>query len=370
MSNLAKSREPLFHISKNDSASFKKSLLIRIIAILAALLVVGLLSMILIRENPFMIYAAMVEGAFIDPWTLLQNTALLLMFGLAIIPAFQMKFWNLGANGQVLVGCLSAIACMKFLPEKYPDIPNWILLVIMFFASVIASSIWSVIPAIFKAFFNTNETLFTLMMNYIALTLVDFFVFKWDKKGSGTLGIVNQLNGEKGWMPDLGNKYILPIIISIIITAFMLVYMKYTKHGFEVSLVGESVNTAKYVGINVKKVIIRTLLLGGIICGILGFLYASTLSHTINQQIGGLGFTAILVAWLANFDSVGMLVTSLFVVFLDTGAKNVSTQFQLNSNDYANIVVGLIFFFVIGCEFFIRYKIRFNRKSSSVKEDK
>lgn len=355
-------REPLFHIVKNDAISFGKSLGIRIIAIFSGLIVVGILGMILIGENPFSIYSAMFDGAFIDIWTLLQNTALLLMFGIAVIPAFQMKFWNLGANGQVLVGCLASIACMKFLPVKFPKIQNWLLLLIMLVASIIVSCIWSVVPAIFKAFFNTNETLFTLMMNYIALTTVDYFVFTWDKTGSGTLGIVNLLNGQKGWMPDLGNKYLLPIIISIIMTAFMFVYMKFTKHGFEVTLVGESVNTAKYVGINVKKVIIRTLLLGGIFCGILGFLYASCLSHTVNQQIGGLGFTAILVAWLANFDSVAMLFTSFFVVFLETGSKFISTKFQLNSTDYSNIVVGIIFFFIIACEFFIRFKIQINHQ--------
>ena len=361
-------KEPLFHIVKNDSLSFGKSLGIRIIAILAGLIVVGILGMILIGENPFSIYAAMFDGAFIDVWTLLQNTSLLLMFGLAVIPAFQMKFWNLGANGQVLVGCLASIACMKFLPDSFPEMPNWLLLIIMFAASIIASCVWSLIPAIFKAFFNTNETLFTLMMNYIALTTVDYFVFTWDKTGSGTLGIVNLLNGQKGWMPDFGNKYLLPIIVSLVMTAFMFIYMRFTKHGFEVALVGESVNTAKYVGINVKKIIIRTLLLGGIFCGILGFLYASCLSHTVNQQIGGLGFTAILVAWLANFDAVAMLFTSFFVVFLETGSKYISTEFQLNSTDYANIVVGIIFFFIIACEFFIRFKIQFNIQHQKAKQ--
>lgn len=368
MSTKVKKREPLFHVTKNDAMPLAKSLLIRVFAIFAALVVVGILSMVLIKENPFLIYKAMFDGAFIDIWTLLQNTSLLLIFGLAIIPAFQMKFWNLGANGQVLIGCLAAIACMKFIPAKFPEISNGLLIVFMAVSAVIASCIWSVIPAIFKAFFNTNETLFTLMMNYIALTTVNYFVFTWDKTGSGSLGIVNLLNGQKGWIPDIGNKYVLSIIIALIMTAFMFVYMKYTKHGFEVALVGESVNTAKYVGINVKKVIIRTLLLGGLVCGILGFLYAGSVSHTINSEVGGLGFTAILVAWLANFDSVLMLVTSFFVVFLDTGSKYVSTQFQLNSNDYANIVVGIIFFFVIGCEFFIRYKVQFNKKKRSAVE--
>lgn len=350
------------HITKNDAMPLKKSLLIRAGAVLIAFVVVGVLSMVLIKENPFLIYEAMFTGAFIDIWTLLQDVALLLMFGLAVIPAFQMKFWNLGANGQVLVGCLASIACMKFIPDVLPDISNELLILIMVCASLLASCLWSVIPAIFKACFNTNETLFTLMMNYIALALVDYFIFTWDKSGSGNIGIVNMLNGKLGWFPDIGNKYVLSIIVAVVLTIFMFIYMKYTKHGFEVQLVGESVNTAKYVGINVKKTIIRTLLLGGIICGIIGVLYSGSVSHTINQGVGGLGFTAILVAWLAGFDPAVMMFTSFFVVVINTGSKYVSTKFQLNSNDYANIVVGIIFFFVIGCEFFIRYKIQFNKK--------
>ncbi|MCQ2449425.1 MAG: ABC transporter permease [Clostridia bacterium] len=357
------------HVIKNDTMPVKKALLIRLLSILAALVFVGILSMLLIKQNPFLIYEAMFDGIMLDTWTLLQSVSLLLIFGLAVIPAFQMKFWNLGANGQVLVGCLAAIACMKFIPVSHPEISNGLLITIMVCASIAASCIWSVIPAIFKAFFNTNETLFTLMMNYIALALVEYFVFKWDKGGFGSIGIVNLLNGQKGWFPAIAdNQYLISIITALVLTVFMYIYIRYTKHGFEVQLVGESYNTAKYVGINIKVTIIRTLLLGGVICGILGALYAGSVSHTINTAVGGLGFTAILVAWLAGFNPFVMMFTSFFVVALDTGSKYVSTRFQLNSNDFASIVVGIIFFFVIGCEFFIRYQIRFNKKDRTSAE--
>lgn len=360
MKHKQKVHEPLFHVSKNDAMPVGKALGIRAAAVVVALIIVGILSVVLIKENPFEIYKALFTGAFVDVWTLLQNIALLLMFGLAVIPPFRMKYWNMGANGQVLVGCLAAIACMKFLPAYFPDMSDGLIIVLMIAASLLASVIWSVIPAFFKAYFNTNETLFTLMMNYIAIAVVDCFVFNWDKSGSGNIGLVNLLT-RKAWFPDLGNKYVLSIIVAVVLTLIMIVYMRYTKHGFEVALVGESVNTAKYVGINVKKVIIRTLVFSGIICGILGALYAGSISHTVNTAVGGQGFTAILVAWLAGFDPLAMVFTSFFVVFLNSGAEHVSVVFQLNSNDYANIVVGIIFFCIIGCEFFIRYRIQLNK---------
>ena len=365
MKTKTKNHEPLFHVTKNDAMPVGKALGIRALAIVVALIIVGILSVVLIRKNPFEIYKALFTGAFVDVWTLLQNVSLLLVFGLAVIPPFKMKYWNMGANGQVLVGCLAAVACMKFLPVSFPQMSNGAIIALMFAASLAASIIWSVIPAFFKAFFNTNETLFTLMMNYIAIAVVDCFVFNWDKSGSGNIGLVNLLT-RKAWIPDIGNKYVLTIIVAAVLTLLMFVYMRFTKHGFEVSLVGESVNTAKYVGINVKKVILRTLVFSGIICGILGALYAGSISHTVNTAVGGLGFTAILVAWLAGFDPLVMVLTSFFVVYLNSGAEHVSVVFQLNSNDYANIVVGIIFFCVIGCEFFIRYRIKLNKGRKAV----
>ena len=369
-----KSHEPLFHVSKNDAAPVSKSITIRIIAIAVALVIIGILSFVLIKENPIEIFKALFTGAFIDVGTLIQNTSLLLMFGLAVVPAFKMKYWNMGANGQVLVGCLASIACMKFIPAANPEIDNNIVILCMLAAGIAASVIWAIIPALFKAFFNTNETLFTLMMNYIAVAVVNYFVFVWDKSGSGTLKTVNFSFGSptfrKGWLFPDSDKYIITLVVAVVMTLFTAIYMRYSKHGFEVCVVGESVNTAKYVGINVKKVIVRTLVLSGIFCGIIGFLYASCLSHTVNADVGGKGFTAILVAWLAGFDPLVMVITSFFVVFINTGAENVSNVFHLNSNDSANIVVGIIFFCIIGCEFFIRYKVHFNGKKlkSAAKE--
>ncbi|MBO4791243.1 MAG: ABC transporter permease [Clostridia bacterium] len=346
-------REPIFHLSKNNSISPVKAWGIRGIAVLCAVLLTGILGMLLVRVNPVKIYAEMIKGPFIDIWTLLQDTALMLCFAVAIVPAFKMRFFNMGANGQVLISCLAGIGVMRFLT---PALPNWLVILIMFAACCAAGVIFAVIPAVFKAFFDTNETLFTLMMNYIAIELVNYMVFIWDKSGSGTLGIVNLITHD-GWIPDLGNKYVFPIIIAVLMTVFITVYMKYSKHGFESAIVGESVNTAKYCGINVKKVIIRTLALSGLLCGILGFVYAGAVSHTVNASVGGKGFTAVLIAWLANFNPPVMAGVSLFVTFLTSGTQYASSSLHLGSTDFASITVGLFFFFVIGSEFFIRYRI-------------
>ncbi len=362
-------REPLFHIAKRSAVPFWKSWLIRIIAVLAALVVSGVVTILLTGQNPLEIYATMFEGAFGTErrtWGLFQSLAMLLCVSLAVTPAFKMRFWNIGAEGQVLVGGLASAACMMFLSDR---LSGPVLLIAIVAASVFAGAIWAVIPAFFKAHWNTNETLFTLMMNYIAIQLVSYFTCKFAvPRGSGKIGVINA-DTEAGWLPVIGEqKYLLNIIIVAVLTVAMYVYLKYSKHGYEISVVGESENTARYIGINVKKVIIRTMLLSGVICGIAGMLLVSGTDHTITRDTaGGRGFTAIMVSWLAKFDPLYMILTSFLLVFLQKGAGEISTIFGLNDS-FSEIITGIIIFFIIGSEFFINYTIRFRRAAKEEKK--
>lgn len=361
-------REPLFHIVKRDALPWYKSWGIRIGAILIALVVSALLTMFLTHENPISVYATMFEGAFGTSrrvWNLLQSLAMLLCVSLAVTPAFKMRFWNIGAEGQVLIGGLATAACMICLGGK---IPNALLILVMIVSSMLAGAVWALIPAIFKAKFNTNETLFTLMMNYVGIQLVSYFVMLWESpKGSGKIGIINQQNHE-GWLPVIGDyEYLLNVIIVFLITIFMYVYLKYSKHGYEISVVGESQNTARYIGINVKKVIIRTMLLSGAVCGIAGLLLVGGTNHTITTTTAdNRGFTAIMVSWLAKFNPLYMVLTSLLIVFLQRGANEISTVFNLNQS-FSDIITGIILFFIIGSEFFINYSVRFHHSHKEVK---
>ena len=347
--NPSKVHEPLFHIIKRTAMPKWQSWIVRIVSVLAALIVCGVVTVLLTGEDPIQVYVKMVEGAIGTErriWTLAQNTAMLLCVALAVTPAFKMKFWNIGAEGQVLAGGLASAACMIFLNDKLSPV---LLILVMLVVSVAAGAIWGLIPAFFKAHWNTNETLFTLMMNYIAMCIVSYFSYEWSvPKGSGHIGVINDAT-EAGWLPSIGGKaYLCNILVVAALTAFMYVYLKYSKHGYEISVVGESENTAKYIGINVKKVILRTMLLSGALCGIAGFLLVSGTDHTVNRDTaGGRGFTAIMVSWLAKFDPLYMILTSLLIVFLQRGAGEISTSFGLNDS-FSEIITGIIIFFIIG----------------------
>jgi simple sugar transport system permease protein len=360
-------KNPLFHIVKRGSIPWYKSWGIRAAAILLALVVCGLVTTITTGENPIAVYVAMFNGAFgtaRKSWITLQNVAILLCISLAVTPAFRMRFWNIGAEGQTLAGCLACAACMILLSDK---VPSWLLIVLMVVTSVLAGAIWGFIPAFFKAKWNTNETLFTLMMNYVATQLVAFFVIYWEvPKGAGKIGIINQ-NTELGWLPQVGNKYLLTIIVVAAVTVLMYMYLNYSKHGYEISVVGESERTARYVGIKVEKVIMRTMLVSGAVCGLAGLLLVGGINHTLTTTlVSGRGFTAVMVSWLAKFNPIFMVFTSLLIVFLERGAGQISTDFGLNQS-FSDIITGIILFFIIGSEFFINYKISF-RKAAGKEE--
>lgn len=359
-SEALKVKEPFLRIAKRDYTPFTIASCIRALGILIALIISALFIVLITDLNPLKVYVSMFSGAFgtaTRTWITIRDVMFLLCISVGLAPAFKMRFWNIGAEGQVLIGALVTAACMIYLS----NLPTYALLILMFILSIIAGALWGLLPAIFKAKWNTNETLFTLMMNYVAIQLVEFFVDIWDKKQSHSVG---QINSETmvGWIPSVfGMKYFYNVVIVVILTIFVYIYLKYTKHGYEIAVVGESINTAKYAGINVRRVIIRTMLLSGAICGLAGFIEVAGISHTISKaSAGGLGFTAIIVAWLSKFNTLAMAAVSFLIVFLDRGAVQIATDFGLN--EYASeIIMSIILFFILGSEFFINYRLIFRR---------
>lgn len=361
--NKHEKKEPLIRISKRSGISFWKAWGFRLIGVLLALITCAVVIYIIVHMNPIRVYATMFRGAFSTArrtWITFRDTAMLLLVGVALAPAFKMRFWNIGGEGQILIGGIATAACMIYWGGK---MPSALLFIVMIIASIAAGAIWGLIPALFKSRWNTNETLFTLMLNYVAIQLTSFFVAKWENPfGSNTVGIINQ--GTKfGWFPSLfGQQYLLNILIVLAVTIVMYFYLKSSKHGYEIAVVGESENTARYAGISVSKVYKRTMLISGAVCGLAGFIAVSGASHTISTSTaGGRGFTAIIVAWLAKFNTLVMILVALLLVFLEKGSVEIASQYQLN--DYASeMITGIILFFILGSEFFINYKLIFRKK--------
>ena len=353
----------LFHISKRDTLPLPKALLIRGGILVLALVFCGLITTLLTGQDPIAVYRTILKGAFGSPRRIgvtFRNVAVLLGISLAVTPAFKMRFWNIGAEGQTIIGCLATTTCMILLGGK---VPHALLIVISLVAALLAGAIWGFLPAFFKAKWNTNETLFTLMMNYIAMQLASYFIIVWEvPKGAGKIGIINQ-DTRAGWLPEVGNAYLLPILIVGLMTVLLYVYLQYSKHGYEIAVVGESQRTASYAGIKVDRVIIRTMVLSGALCAMMGFIMTAGIDHTLTTTIvNSRGFTAVMVSWMSKFNPFIMIASSLLLVTMDRGASEVASTLSLN-HSFADILTGIILFFIIATEFFITYKVTL-RKSS------
>ena len=355
-----KVRFPFYVVRRMGLAPWKYWL-IRVGGIFLAFLIAGITCAILKPGSFGTFYSELIRGCFdfsdistiID---LLVKFALLLTIAIALTPAFKMKFWNIGAEGQILMGCLMSAGIAKFAPS---DMPNIVILLLCAVASTAMGIVWSVIPAIFKALFNTNETLFTLMLNYIAALLSALAISIWIKSGSQSFGVLSQ-----GIFPEiLDNSGTLVIVICLVIFAGMYIYIKKSKHGYEISVVGESVDTARYVGINVKKVIIRTMITTGAICGLLGFMIVCGIHQSFNDSIvGGKGFTGVLVAWLGHFEPLEIALFSFIAAVMDQGTTTAASAFNISSTQFSAICTGIFFFIIIACEFFSRYQIKIHHK--------
>ena len=358
----------MIRISKRNSISFGKSALIRGIAILLSLIATAIVILAIVGLNPIDVYVSMAKGTFGDPFNLfgkrfqyfLRDMMILTCIAIGLAPAFKMRFWNVGAEGQMLVGAIGAMFFMRNFAGKMPDV---LLFVCMIAAALLLGGIWGLIPGFFKAKWNTNETLFTLMMNYIAIRFTAYCVAKWENPfGSNTVGIVNS-DTKTGWIGNLLSKgyngdYLWTVLIVLVLCTAMWAYLRYSKQGYEIAVVGDSENTARYAGIRVNRVYMRTMAISGAVCGFAGFLAVSAVSHTISiSTAGGRGFTAIIVAWLAKMNPFVMLLISALLTFLSKGAIQIATDFQLN--EYASeIISGIVLFFILGSEFFINYKLK------------
>ena len=350
--------EPVAHLVKRVDMDRKKAWLIRLIAFALSILACAIITTAITKKDMGFFFKNFFGGAFGTQrkvWGLFHETALLLLVALAVTPCFKMRFWNIGGEGQILMGALGCAVVINFMGGKSSDAGTIVLSLVV---AMVFGALWSMIPAIFKAKWNTNETLLTLMMNYIAVCLTEYFIKSVASTGTGTLTFTKGVVGSIG-----DNEFILKIIIAAVITILMYVYLRFSKHGYELTVVGESENTARYIGINSKKVIIRTLILCGIIAGITGFLLVSATNLDLNSKytVNGRGFTGVLISWLAKFNPFAMVLTSFLVVFVQKGAAEVSTYARLGSS-FPSMLVGVFFFFIIASEFFINYKIMFNKK--------
>ena len=353
-------KEALIRIVKRGDIARGKAWIIRLSSVLLALITGGLLILAL-GHNPFTVYADMAKGSLATGTARIGMLKIAILgTALALAPAFKMRFWNIGAEGQILMGAIFASYFALFCADS---MPSGLLIFVMFIAGAVGGGIWGLIPAVFKARWNTNETLFTLMLNYIALGIVNYLRTGPWKDPSNTYPKIAMFDDAARLPSFLGVNA--GWVLVVLLTIGMYIYMKYTKQGYEISVVGESERTAAYAGMSVSKIIMRTMFISGAIAGVVGVIIVSGNTFTLSENTtSGYGFTAITVAWLAALNPFAMVVISIFLAVLTKGANTIQTNFKIPASA-SEVLTGLILFFLLACEFFISYKLVFRKKHHS-----
>ncbi|HOU10703.1 MAG TPA: ABC transporter permease [Clostridiales bacterium] len=355
-------REQAVRIVKRKELNTWKAVLLRAAAFVLALAAGGIF-ILMMGSNPLEAYAIIVKGAFVgsvrNPLSSIQATVIiavpLLIVSLGLAFAFKMKFWNIGAEGQMIAGAIFA----SYFALRHSGMPHVLLLLTMFAAGAAGGGLWGLIPALFKVRFGTNETLFTLMLNYIAL-----YFIKYLESGpwQGTKGFASiaqfDLNAR---LPNIGGIHA-GWIVALMLVVLTYLYLNHSKHGYEISVVGESQATARYAGMNVRRIILRTMFISGAVCGIAGMIQVSGIDYTLSMGItGGVGFKGITVAWLAQLNPFVIAgITGIFSI-LEKGSGVLQSELGINAA-MTGVLEGIILFFFLGCEFFIRYSFVFRKR--------
>lgn len=338
----------------------KQEIGVRVIAVLAAICA-SMFIMLFMKFNPFVVYGNIVKGSLGSFYRFCQtvNKAIpLTVLSLGTGIAFKMKFWNIGGEGQFFMGAFGA----GLVAFAFPSLPAPLLLTMMMFVAFIFGGMWALVPAGLKAKWGTSETLVTLMLNYIAQKWVGYLQYgPWrDPQGNGFPQIAKF--SQNAILPKVCGIHI-GWIITIVLAVLVFFLIKKTKFGYEIQVIGESTETARYAGINVTRTMIIAVFLSGGLCALAGMMNASAIENTLSEKMsGGIGFTAVITTWLAQLDPLVMVLVSFLFSMLIQGGSFLQSSMQIPAS-MSSILQGIIIFFVLGSEFFVRYKFIITHKA-------
>ena len=357
-----------FHIVKRENCPLWKQAIFYLIAIAVALLL-GAVILMAIGVDPMEYYTRMFTMGTINNkiayktfMNYLKDFVPLVLTSLGLSLAFRMRFWNIGGEGQFIMGAIAASAVAILLGDK---LPSWLVLLTMCVAAMLVAGLYGLLVAALKVRFGTNETLMTLMLNYVAVYALDFLM----KTKAGwnfflnpdELRPVPQTHPESTLFPTipLVGKFELNIcvIFAFVIGVIVYLYLKRTKQGYEISVVGDSAGTARYAGMKVNRIVLRTVFLSACMIGLAAAFKMGTVGTMSTSITNDVGWTGIIVAWLAQLNPVAIFVISALLCVLHYGSTVAAITFSQVDSSFANMLQGFILFLVLAADFMIRFKI-------------
>lgn len=372
-----KTGAPLLRVVKREGTSWVHVAL-AYVAALAVALAIGALLLMSQGVDPLTYYKDMATIGVIGNRFPYKNVegfirlfVPLLITAVALSLAFRMRFWNIGGEGQFILGALGAGVVAFQLGDR---LPTPVVLLLMAVAGMLGGGLYGACVAVLKVRYGTNETLLTLMLNYLALYLLRFF---GETKADWNFFLAPESVRpaftsfpEGAWMPTiptgLGRFSLnLSLPIGLLICVGIFVYLKYTKQGYELSVVGDSPSTAHYAGMKVGRIVVRTIFLSAALIGLAGAFYASSAGALSTSITNDVGWTGIIVAWLARLNTLGILVSALLITVLQYGSTVASTSYPTVDANFADLLQGIILFIVLAADFFTRFRLVWRRGPGS-----
>ena len=356
------------HIVKRDNCPLWKKCCLYLGAVVIALLL-GAALLISLGVDPIAYYSRMFTMGTVGNkiaykvWiNYLKEFVPLAMTSVALSLAFKMRFWNIGGEGQFILGAISA-ALVAF--KLGPVLPNGVTLLLMCLAAMVVSGLYGLSVAALKVKLGTNETLMTLMLNYIALDVLIFLSedksewnFFLDSESARPVFASFAELASFASIP-MGGKFSLNIcvIFTLLIGALVYVYLRYTKQGYEISVVGDSAGTARYAGMKVNTIVLRTVFLSAALIGLAAAFKVGTAGILSTAITDDVGWTGIIVAWLSQLNTIAIFLVSALICVLQYGSTVAAASFSQVDSSFANMLQGAILFLVLASDFFIRFRI-------------
>ena len=356
-----------FHIVKRDNCPLWKKACFYAVAVLTALLL-GALLLLTLGVNPIAYYTRMFTMGTIGNkiaykvWiNYLKEFVPLALTAVALSLAFKMRFWNIGGEGQFILGSIAA-AFVAF--QAGPVLPEFLTLLLMCLAAMLVAGLYGLFVAVLKVKFGTNETLMTLMLNYVALYILSFIS---EDKGAWNFFLdPDSLRPVFRSFTDIVSFPGIPmgkfslnicVILTFLIGALVYVYLRYTKQGYEIAVVGDSAGTAHYAGMKVRHIVLRTVFLSAALIGLAAAFKVGTAGILSTAITDDVGWTGIIVAWLSQLNTIAIFLVSALICVLQYGSTVAAATFSQVDSSFANMLQGAILFLVLAADFFIRFKI-------------
>ncbi len=354
----------MMRFEKRDKTPLQVRLLVPICSVLAGL-IIGSVVMLFARVNPLKVYGAIARGAFGSVYTFSETMVIavpLILISAGLCLVYRMKFLNIGAKGQYIMGAICGSYLALFGPAT---MPRPLLLTLMMFLGTLGGAVWAIIPALLKVYWNVNEVIATLLLNYIASYILWYFMYgTWRDPGSHGFPLSKNfaVNAQLPRILAAPSRLHIGLFFGLAAAVVVWIIIRKTRFGYEARVLGENEHAARYAGINVFKTVVTAAVISGGLAGLAGIAHTSAVLRVLQLEINSdYGYTAIIAAWLAGLDPLVAVGVSVLLAALEAGGYQIQIVMRVPFG-IVGVIESSILFCLLAGDIITRYRVVLTRR--------